>query len=81
MKKSIVFALSLLMSLGFSACSNDGYEKKADNSKTENGIIEKKQHEIATEAVKEMKAPVDKARDVSDLENERNKDIKKASEN
>ena len=43
-----------------------------------NVIIEKKQHEIATEAVQNMKDPIDKAKAVSAGEEERNKEINKA---
>lgn len=61
----------------FFACS-DGADTKSDPvKKEEQSVIEKKQHEIATEAVQNMKDPIDKAKAVSAGEEERNKEINK----
>lgn len=80
MKIFLVIVL-LLQSLMFISCSGDAPEKASKDLQPDKGIIEQKQHEIATDAVKAMKDPVDKARAVSGLEDERNKDINKASGN
>ncbi len=79
--KIFLMVVLLLQSLMFISCSGDAPEKVSKDLKPGKGIIEQKQHEIATDAVKAMKDPVDKARAVSGLEDERNKDINKASGN
>lgn len=78
--KRVMSVLLIVAPLLIVSCSNDT-PKTEHNNKKEMGVIEKKQHEIAQDAVKGMKAPVDKARAVSAGEDERNKDLKKASEN
>lgn len=80
MKKIYILTSFILASLVFASCSNDTSQKKDNDSKSGQGIIEKKQHEIAQDAVKGMKDPIDKAKAVSVGEEMRNKDLKKASE-
>lgn len=56
------------------ACSSDSKQSEPTKKK-EMGVIEQKQHEIAQDAVKGMKDPIDKAKAVSEGESERLKNI------
>ena len=78
MKKAICLIPFLLSLATFIACSDDANTKSDPAKKDEQSVIEKKQHEIATEAVQNMKEPIDKAKAVSAGEEERNKEINKA---
>lgn len=78
--KRIIPVLVIITSLMMLSCSNDT-QKNEQTKKNEMSVLEKKQHEIAQDAVKGMRDPIDKAKAVSAGEDERNKDIKKASEN
>jgi len=78
--KRLIHIILILVPFILISCSNDP-QKNEPVKKTEMGVVEKKQHEIAQDAVKGMKDPIDKAKAVSAGEDERNKDLKKASEN
>ena len=72
--KNYICCILVIVFFSFPSCGSD--TKQNDSSKKkEIGIVEQKQHEIAQEAVKNMKDPIDKAKAVSDSESERLKNI------
>lgn len=75
--KRIIPVLLIIIPLLLVSCSNDPPKNEQPKIK-EMGAVEKKQHEIAQDAVKGMRDPIDKAKAVSADEDERNKEIKKA---
>lgn len=60
--------------ISFPSCGSDNKQSEPTKKK-EMGVIEQTQHEIAQDAVKGMKDPIDKAKAVSENEKERLKNI------
>jgi len=81
MKKLISSLLLILAFLLLASCSNDAQKNEPAKNDNKIGVIEKTQHDIAQDAVKGMKDPIDKAKAVTAGEDARNKNFKKDSEN